>query len=101
MSVTSRIDREKNVVTISIDGRFDFVQHKDFRNAYQNIAPGSMKFSVDLSKASYLDSSALGMLLLLREHVGGERDSVCITGSSEEVRRVLKIANFDKLFQLE
>lgn len=101
MSVTSRIDREKSIVTIAIDGRFDFAQHKDFRNAYQNIAPGSMKFIVDLSKASYLDSSALGMLLLLREHVGGERGSVCITGSSEEVRRVLKIANFDKLFQLD
>jgi HptB-dependent secretion and biofilm anti anti-sigma factor len=39
MSVTSRIDRDKGVVTISIDGRFDFAQHKDFRNAYQNIAP--------------------------------------------------------------
>jgi HptB-dependent secretion and biofilm anti anti-sigma factor len=101
MSVTSRIDRDKGVVTISIDGRFDFAQHKDFRNAYQNIAPGSMKFVVDLTRASYLDSSALGMLLLLREHVGGHPGSVRIAGSSEEVRRVLKIANFDKLFQLD
>lgn len=101
MSVTSRIDREKGLVTISIDGRFDFAQHKDFRSAYQDIAAGSMKFVVDLSRASYLDSSALGMLLLLREHMGGDPSSVRITGSSEDVRRVLKIANFDKLFQLD
>ncbi|MGQ9658846.1 MAG: STAS domain-containing protein [Thermochromatium sp.] len=101
MSVTSRIDREQGVVTISIDGRFDFTQHKEFRSAYKDIAPGSMRFVVDLTRASYLDSSALGMLLLLREHVGGDPNSVRITGSSEEVRRVLKIANFDRLFQLD
>ncbi|QGU32527.1 STAS domain-containing protein [Thermochromatium tepidum] len=101
MSVTSRIDREKGVVTIAIDGRFDFAQHKDFRNAYKDVAPGSMRFVVDLSRASYLDSSALGMLLLLREHVGGDPDRVRLIGSSEEVRRVLKIANFDRLFRLD
>lgn len=101
MSVTSRIDREKGLVTISIDGRFDFAQHKDFRNAYKDVDPGSRRFVVDLSRASYLDSSALGMLLLLREHVGGDSTRVRITGSSDDVRRVLKIANFDKLFHLD
>lgn len=101
MGVMTRLDPEKNVLTIAVEGRFDFSQHRDFRNAYQNIAPGSMRFVVDLSRATYLDSSALGMLLLLREHVGGEPGSVRITGSNEEVRRVLKIANFDKLFTLD
>jgi anti-anti-sigma factor len=53
-----------------------------------------MKFVVDLTRASYLDSSALGMLLLLREHVGGHPGSVRIAGSSEEVRRVLQDRQF-------
>ncbi|QIK38279.1 STAS domain-containing protein [Caldichromatium japonicum] len=101
MGVTSRIDTDQRSLIIAVEGRFDFSQHRDFRNAYQNVAPGSLRFIVDLSRATYLDSSALGMLLLLREHVGGRPDNICITGTNEDVRRVLKIANFDKLFTID
>ena len=59
-----------------------------------------MKFEVDLSGAEYLDSSALGMLLLLREHAGGESSKIDITHASDEVRKVLDVANFGKLFNI-
>lgn len=101
MSVTSRIDRERGVVTISVEGRFDFAQHKAFRSAYKDIDPHSMRFVVDLSHASYLDSSALGMLLLLREYVGSDPTRVRIMGCGPDVKRVLTIANFDKLFAFD
>ncbi len=100
MSVTRRIDKQKSQVTIAVDGRFDFAQHKAFREAYRDIESKSMKFVVDLSEASYLDSSALGMLLLLRDYAGGNASQVVISGCGEDVRRVLKIANFEKLFDL-
>ncbi|NEV61333.1 STAS domain-containing protein [Thiorhodococcus minor] len=98
MGVTARSDAEKSQVIISVDGRFDFSQHKAFREAYKDASGKSTKFVVDLSDASYLDSSALGMLLLLREFVGADPKRVRITGANEDVARVLKIANFDKLF---
>lgn len=101
MGVTSRVDRDKHLVTITIDGRFDFAQHKAFRDAYKEVDPKSMKFLVDLSNASYLDSSALGMLLLLREFAGGDPARVTIGGCRDDVRRVLKIANFERLFVLD
>ncbi len=101
MSVTRHIDESKQQVVIKIDGRFDFAQHKSFRDAYRDIPPGSKSFIVDLSSTSYLDSSALGMLLLLREHVGGDAAPVKIQGCGEDVQRVLKIANFEKLFRIE
>ena len=101
MSVTRRIDKERSQVVIVIDGRFDFAQHKGFRDAYRDVDPKSMRFVVDLSDASYLDSSALGMLLLLREYVGGDAGRINITGCGDDIRRVLKIANFEKLFTLD
>ncbi|EXJ16124.1 STAS domain-containing protein [Imhoffiella purpurea] len=101
MGVTSRIDESKRIVTIAVDGRFDFAQHKAFRDAYKDVDPRVMKFVVDLSSASYLDSSALGMLLLLREYAGGDPSRVTIGGCGDDVRRVLKIANFEKLFTLD
>ena len=51
---------------------------------------------VDLSRTSYLDSSALGMLLLLRERCADVR----VENASDDVRKVLEIANFQRLFEL-
>ncbi|MBK1647359.1 STAS domain-containing protein [Rhabdochromatium marinum] len=101
MSVTRHIDEAKQQVTVKIDGRFDFAQHKAFRDSYRDIPPGSKSYIVDMATTSYLDSSALGMLLLLREHAGGNNAAVTLRGCGEDVRRVLKIANFEKLFNLE
>lgn len=98
MGVTARADANKSQVVISVDGRFDFSQHKAFREAYKDSDGKSTSFVIDLSDASYLDSSALGMLLLLREFVGCDPKRVKIMGANDDVARVLKIANFDKLF---
>ncbi len=101
MSVSRRIEKERSEVTIAVDGRFDFSQHKAFRDAYRDIDANAMRFVVDLSGTSYLDSSALGMLLLLREHAGGEEALVRIQGCGEDVRRVLRIVNFQQLFSID
>ncbi|AHF03975.1 anti-anti-sigma regulatory factor [Marichromatium purpuratum 984] len=101
MSVKRQVDETHSEVTISIEGRFDFSLHKVFRDAYRDFSSTSMRFVVDLNDASYLDSSALGMLLLLREHAGGERAQVRIINAQGDVMRVLKIANFDRLFAFD
>ena len=54
---------------------------------------------IDLKDVTYMDSSALGMLLVLRK--GARNRDVSITGASESVRRILSIANFDKLFNID
>ncbi|MNR56929.1 hypothetical protein D3C85_1776040 [compost metagenome] len=55
---------------------------------------------VDLKDATYLDSSALGMLLLLRDHAGGDRSDIRLINSSSDVTKILAISNFDKLFDI-
>ncbi|WP_295406198.1 STAS domain-containing protein [uncultured Thiocystis sp.] len=98
MSVTYRIDEQTSQVTIAIGGRFDYSVHQEFLNAFRNIDSKTMTYFVDLSNTSYLDSSALGMLLILREHAGTGVAPVTISGYGENVGKILKIANFDKLF---
>ena len=55
---------------------------------------------VDLKEATYLDSSALGMLLLLRDHAGGDESDIRVVNSSTDVKKILAISNFDKLFDI-
>ncbi len=95
MSVSTS-ENEKTIM-ITVDGRFDFSVHKDFRNAYKDHDSG-MNYRVNLSKTEYLDSSALGMLLLLKKHAEGK---VIIEKPNNEIKRVLTIANFDKVFSIE
>lgn len=86
--------------TLRIDGRFDFNMHRAFRDLYEQAPPEVAHYVIDLARTDYMDSSALGMLLLLREHVRGERGRVRIVNCNPEIRKILEIANFDKLFEI-
>ena len=64
-----KVNVNDNVAVISMNGRFDFNSHRDFRSASEQAtkAEGVSEIEVDMNDVDYLDSSALGMLLLLRE----------------------------------
>lgn len=97
-SLTSQVADDGNQLTIKIHGRFDFNLHKPFREAYKGLS-GVNEYVIDLSTAEYLDSSALGMLLLLREHAG-EGTAIRVVGCNDEIRKIFTISNFDRLFSL-
>ncbi|MAD45732.1 MAG: anti-anti-sigma factor [Oceanospirillaceae bacterium] len=100
MGVQASLAGDGRELTIKVDGRFDFSAHQDFRDAYENTAADVKSFVVDLGKTSYLDSSALGMLLLLRDFAGGDNANVQIVNCNQDVRKILTISNFEQLFQI-
>jgi anti-anti-sigma factor len=91
---------EGDIRTLRIDGKFDFKLNRAFREMYQQAPDNIRCFVIDLSRTHYMDSSALGMLLLLREHVHEDRSRVRIVRCNPEIRKILEIANFDKLFEI-
>jgi HptB-dependent secretion and biofilm anti anti-sigma factor len=101
MAITSTVSADGTQVTIYIQGRFDFSSHQEFRNAYEKLNKTPSRFKVDLQGTSYLDSSALGMLLLLRDHAGGERADIDIVNCSQDVKKILLISNFEQLFSIQ
>ena len=96
----STVSGANGQLTIRIQGRFDFSIHQDFRNAYEGATEKPNSYLIDMSGTSYLDSSALGMLLLLRDHAGGDSANVSISNASEDVRKILTISNFEQLFKI-
>ncbi len=60
--------------------------------------PAARSYVLDLEQVTGMDSSALGMLMLLREHAGGDRAEIRIVNASADLRNTLRIAGFDKLF---
>ncbi len=88
-------------VVIVLQGRFDFNAHREFREAIdQAVKDAANAIHVDLAGVDYLDSSALGMLLMLRDRAKGAGKEVALANARGSVKQVIDIANFGKLFSL-
>jgi anti-anti-sigma factor len=98
MQIATTVTGSKAV--LNLNGRFDFHSHSEFRTAYENALnmPAVRDLSVSFNNVDYLDSSALGMLLLLREKADALGKTVSLDGLHGMVKQVLEIANFSKLF---
>ena len=55
---------------------------------------------IDLEGVTSMDSSALGMLLLLREHAGGDDADIRILNAGTDLRNTLRVAGLDRLLTL-
>ncbi|HLA36290.1 MAG TPA: STAS domain-containing protein [Rhodocyclaceae bacterium] len=87
---------------IHLQGRFDFNAHREFREAVDNATTNTTgEIAVDLARVEYLDSSALGMLLMLRDKAKGLGREVALVGCRGAVKQVIDIANFGKLFRID
>ena len=90
-------------MVLKLSGRFDFHSHREFRSAYEKAleAPGVREIEINFEGVDYLDSSALGMLLLLREKADACNKQVQLASLKGTVKQVLDIANFGKLFNIK
>lgn len=92
-------------LTIRVAGNFDFHVHREFQRAYQDLATAPKTYSIDLSETSHLDSSALGMLLLLRDHCSDAEGNVAVQrlellNANSHVANILAVSNFDQIFTI-
>lgn len=92
-----------NVASINMFGRFDFQVHREFKDAYAPLLdnPAVREIEVEMSKVDYLDSSALGMLMLLNERAKEAGKPVTLLNTSGVVSQVLGVANFSKIFHIK
>ncbi len=101
-NIDSRIG-DDGTATLTLSGQFDFNAYTDFK-PYQNQVletPGVKEIVLDVSKLEYLDSAALGTLLLLREKAQDKNIEIVISGAQGVVKEILEIAHFQRMFRLE
>ena len=100
MTISSNYNKGKNNVVINIVGRFDFSVLDEFRKSYEPY-PDVKNYIIDLKETQYLDSSALDMLLGLRDHAGGDIANIRIINTNEDVKKILMITRLDELFTID
>lgn len=102
MTMQIQVHINENKATLAMSGRFDFNSHREFRAASEEAlkAEGVSEISVDMDRVEYLDSSALGMLLLMREKANAANRKLVLLNCKGIVHQVLEVANFSKLFTI-
>lgn len=101
MTVEFENNEASNTATLRIKGPFNFDINGDFRGALKSAADSKRKVIVDLSMVNEIDSSALGMLLLLREQCGTNDKRVAIVKCRPDIYDILKMANFQTMFDID
>lgn len=101
MSVNIQI-RDRSA-RIAITGRFDFKMHRDFSNAYMPLLDNTalLEIEIEMSNVAYVDSSALGMLVLLNERAETVNKKVALLNASSAVSQLLEVANFSQIFDIK
>ncbi|MCC7012242.1 MAG: STAS domain-containing protein [Planctomycetes bacterium] len=100
MSIATTPSQDGRSLTIKVSGRFDFKLHTEFRRAYESLPQRPAQYIIDLGETEYMDSSALGMLLLLRQFAGGDGSTITLAKVRPEVAKILAVASFGKLFKV-
>lgn len=98
-----RVEETKSGCVVVVEGRFDFNLHGEFRDAYESALQkdSDTKFILDFSNTEYLDSSALGMLLILRDRLGCDPGRQVIRNCNRDIMEIFQVSNFDKLFSIQ
>jgi anti-anti-sigma factor len=97
------VSKEGSKAVLALSGRFNFEAHRAFRDAYTPVLGEAAVTTLvlDFRSVDYMDSSALGMLLMLRERLGGTGKTMSLTHCTGTVKDVLNVANFGKIFKIE
>ncbi|MBF0188603.1 MAG: STAS domain-containing protein [Magnetococcales bacterium] len=91
---------EGGVLQMELRGRFGYAMGIQLRQLWE-AHPDASEYRIDLSQVSMIESSALGMLMLMRQQVGGENANIILVGANDDVMWALKTALFDRLFTLQ
>lgn len=98
-----KIGKQNQNAVLALKGRFDFHAHRDFTGAYTPLLEdkGVTTIAVDLKEVLYMDSSSMGMLLLLKERAEPTRKKITLVcGQNAVVRDLLAAVAFHKLFEI-
>ncbi len=83
-----------------MSGRFTFADVGPFKEMIGHIKEAKGKrFVIDVNAIAFIDSAAMGMLLMARDAAASEAVPLALAGAQGQVKRILDVAKFDTLFE--
>lgn len=91
-----------NKKVIKLTGKLDYKGHRLFNEACIPLLqqPGVRTVDIDLAGIDYIDSSGLGLLMVLNEKAQAAGKAVVLSHPQPTVLKILNVANIGKLIDI-
>lgn len=98
MSITVEISG--TVANIILSGGIDYSKQDEFKKANEQVLSEESvtEIHVNFSKTTFLDSSGIRALLMLRKEADASGRSLSLLHVNENMRDIFEIGGFDKVF---
>ncbi len=92
---------KEDTCDIVLSGKFTFSDHEGFRAILQQLAEKEVRQVVlHMAKVDFVDSAALGMLLLALDEADKYQKRLVLSGATGQVKKMFDLARFDSMFNL-
>jgi len=89
---------ERGAVVLELEGRFDFSARREFKETIDRAQEGeARRLILDLGGLTFIDSSALGMLVVAHQNIKLKQGQICLVNPQSYVRQILDLANVPKM----
>ena len=90
-----------NVFNVKMSGKFTFSDHNSFKEIFSFFYDNSLsQIELDLAQVEFIDSAALGLLLIVRDEAKKKSKSVVIKAPQGQVKKMFEISRFYELFDV-
>jgi HptB-dependent secretion and biofilm anti anti-sigma factor len=91
-----------DTLELSLKGKFTFADNKAFSEVLDDVANNNYKhFTINLDGVEFIDSAALGILLLARDKCVKTATNLLLKNPKGQVKQMFDISRFNDLFQIE
>lgn len=97
MSVSVSLNQENTAAKIAIMQNFTFDLHQDFRKAYEGLPDLCKHINLDLGNVEYIDSSGVGMIMLLVDVAKEKAMKLEINNVKGTVKETFELMNMDQI----
>jgi len=101
MNIETLLSDDGKKLTLTVLGKMDVTLYKEFNDSYKDKIGLVSKVVLNFKDVEYVDSSGLGMLLVLRERSGGDDADIDIINVNPNVKKILETTNFQHLFNIQ
>jgi len=86
-----------------LSGRFTFADQKSVAGIRETLAVSDVghRYILDLENIEFIDSAALGMLLVLQEDAAARDAEIILRKPREKIMKVFKACKYDVLFNIK
>jgi anti-sigma B factor antagonist len=96
---TERLDDGTSIFTFS--GEIDLYTAPKFERHLIGAANnGAASLIVDLGECTFIDSTALGILIEANRHLGGSPRSLVLISDDRNIRKVFEVTGLDRVFTI-